>query len=158
MSTHNLINLTEWLQIPESISKHNFQSLESFLKKQQENQIFRFASAPRSRSATTESDLVSVTGVQEIQLSQHSLVLSVNYQQEINQSRSIILRLYPNGDNTYLPPDVKLIVLDNGEFFLEAQARDSDNWIQLEFSGETGERFTIKVTLGDCSLTQKFII
>ncbi len=41
----------------------------------------------------------------------------------------------------------------------EAQARSVlDNWIQLEFSGELGEQFSVKVSLGDISITEDFTI
>ena len=41
---------------------------------------------------------------------------------------------------------------------MEAQTRSSNKNIQLEFSGEVGERFSIKVVLGDVSVVEDFII
>jgi hypothetical protein len=41
---------------------------------------------------------------------------------------------------------------------LQVQARSDDNWIQLEFSGEPGERFSLKLALGDVSITEDFVI
>ncbi|HEY9845691.1 MAG TPA: DUF1822 family protein, partial [Candidatus Caenarcaniphilales bacterium] len=59
----------------------------------------------------------------------------------------------------YLPPSLQLVVLDeSGASFLEAQARSADNYIQLQFSGTAGERFSVQVTLGEVSTTEDFVI
>jgi len=54
---------------------------------------------------------------------------------------------------------VQLLILDESKaIFLEAEARTADNYIQLEFSGEPGERFSIKVALGDATQEENFVI
>ena len=62
------------------------------------------------------------------------------------------------GGQTYLPREVQMIMLDAGEVFLEARSRSADNWIQLEFSGEPGEQFSVKVALGYASIVEDFVI
>ncbi len=155
-----LVNLSECLQNPQNLPKYSFQTLESYLRNRDEIQAFRFATAPRSRRAETENALMSMTGVREIQLAEHLLALMLGCQQDSANSRNdILVRLYPTGNNTYLPPGVQMIVLDeSGDIFLEAQARRADNWIQLEFRGEPGERFSIKLALAEASITQNFAI
>ncbi|MEK0185840.1 DUF1822 family protein [Microcoleus anatoxicus] len=154
-----LINLSEWLQNPEG-SQYHWQPLELFLSNQEGNLIFRFASAPRSRSADAETPTRSVSKVREIPLPGHPLVLIINCQLESDGRRDILVRLYPSTEEqTYLPQGVQLIILDeSGEVFLEAQSRSADNWIQLEFRGEAGEPFSIKVVFGDLSVTDNFAI
>lgn len=93
-----------------------------------------------------------------IQLVRHPVALIVYFQPESNNKWNIVLQLRPGGGKTYLPSDVQMIVLDAGEVFLEARSRSADNWIQLEFSGEPGERFSVKVALGDASIVEDFII
>ena len=159
-TTAGLISLNEWLQKSESNSQYNWQSLESFLSNQQGNLIFRFASAPRSRTADTESPTLSASKVREISLAGYPLVLIVNCQKNAEKT-DILIRLYPlSAAQTYLPAGIKLIVIDSksGEVFLDAQARSADNWIQLEFSGEAGEPFSIKVVLEDAEITEHFAI
>lgn len=159
VSAEGFVNLSEWLQSPESLFIDEFETLESFLSKQQGNQIFRYASAPRSRSAETEKVAIAATRARKVQLTAHLLDLLVSCQRENEGIRDILLRLYPTGDNTYLPSGVQLIVLDeSGDIFLEAQARSADNWIQLEFRGEPGERFSVKVGFDDDSITRDFVI
>jgi hypothetical protein len=50
------------------------------------------------------------------------------------------------------------VIEESGAVFLEAKARRADNYIQLQFSGTTGERFSVKVALGDVSITENFTI
>jgi hypothetical protein len=72
---------------------------------------------------------------------------------------AILLRVYPMGSQTYLPSGLQLAVLDeDGDTFLETEARDSDNYIQLKFGGDRGERFSVRVALGDNRITEGFAI
>jgi hypothetical protein len=41
---------------------------------------------------------------------------------------------------------------------MEAQARSRDNFIQLQFSGEAKELFTVQIMLDDAELTEQFQI
>lgn len=154
-----IVSLSAWFQNAQNIFESGFQTLESFLLQQPENQAFRFATAPRSRSVETQEQQLSVSGVAEFQLTEYSLVLVVNCQVDNTETRNILARLYPTGENKYLPMGLQLIILeDSGEVFLEAQARQSDNWIQLEFTGEATEIFGIKIVLNDAIFSKKFAI
>ncbi|TAG98148.1 MAG: DUF1822 family protein [Oscillatoriales cyanobacterium] len=93
-----------------------------------------------------------------IQLVRHPVALIVYFNPESNNKWNILLQLRPGGGQTYLPPEVQMIVLDAGEVFLEARSRSADNWIQLEFTGQPGERFSVKVALGDASIVEDFVI
>jgi len=94
-----------------------------------------------------------------IQLAGHPVALIVHFTKESENKCNILLQVHPGGGKTYLPPDVELIVLDDaGDVFLEARSRLADNWIQLEFRGEPGERFSVKVALGDASIVETFVI
>lgn len=158
-SQSGLINLSEWLQNPEG-SQYHWQPLELFLSNQEGNLIFRFASAPRSRSADAETPTRSVSKVREIPLLGHPLVLIINCQLESDGKRDILVRLYPSTEEqTYLPEGAQLIILDeSGEVFLEAQSRSADNWIQLEFRGEEKEHFSVKVVFEEINITEDFAI
>jgi hypothetical protein len=152
------INLSKWLENIENIVASGLQTLDAYLRNQPENLVFRFATAPRSRSNENQQQ-VSVSGVEEIEIAEHSLVLVINCQIESEQIRDIRLRLYPKGESKYLPMGLKLIVLDeSGEVFIEAQARESDNWIQLEFTGEPQETFGVEVVMNENIFTRNFVI
>ncbi|MFN7854171.1 MAG: DUF1822 family protein, partial [Dolichospermum sp.] len=48
---------------------------------------------------------------------------------------------------------------ENGQPFLEVKAREQgDNYIKLKFCAEMGEKFQIRVTLNNATITEKFVI
>ncbi|WP_254564219.1 DUF1822 family protein [Oscillatoria sp. HE19RPO] len=70
----------------------------------------------------------------------------------------IWVEVYPIGEKTHLPRDLQVMVLDSSQVsVMQAQARSTKN-IQLNFSGEPGDQFSIKLELGDVSVTEAFII
>lgn len=71
---------------------------------------------------------------------------------------NIWVEVYPGSGKTFLPEDLKLMVLDKDEkAVMQAEARSTRS-IKLKFSGEAGESFGIKVALGDVSITENFLI
>lgn len=94
-----------------------------------------------------------------MQLAGYPVALVVKLQPESEHKTHILLQLHPTGGQMYLAPLLQLTVLDEfGSIFLEAQARSADNYIQLQFSGLPGEPFSVKVALGDASVTEDFVI
>lgn len=60
------------------------------------------------------------------------------------------LQLYPDGDNQSLPTGLTVKVLDaTKEVCLSAIAEDRDDWMQLEFTCQSAEEFTIELNLGE---------
>ncbi|MGD1700613.1 DUF1822 family protein [Dapis sp. BLCC M229] len=90
----------------------------------------------------------------------HSVVLLVNLLPENDDSFEveITLRVYPTGDNFYLPPNLKLIVLSKNEVFQEVTARSEDRIIQCQFAGELGEEFTVQLVLGEAVISEDFVV
>ncbi|NEQ35382.1 MAG: DUF1822 family protein [Okeania sp. SIO3I5] len=92
----------------------------------------------------------------------HAVVLLVNLVRENNDSPEveITLRVYSTGDDVYLPPNLKLIVLSKNEVFKEITARSEDRIIQCQFLGEIGEEFTVQLVLDEAviTLTEDFVI
>lgn len=94
-----------------------------------------------------------------IQLAGYPVALVVKLQPESERKTHILLQVHPTGGQKYLPPLLQLTVLDEfGSVFLEAQARRADNYLQLQFSGLPEEPFSVKVALGDASVTEDFVI
>lgn len=70
----------------------------------------------------------------------------------------ICVDVYPVGGQPFLPQDLQVMVLDEqGEAVVQALARSTET-IQLNFRGESGEGFGIKLVLGDVSVTEAFVI
>lgn len=75
-----------------------------------------------------------------------------------DQSLAILLRVYPT-QAPHLPTGLSLTGLDDlGEPFLAAEAKEMDNYMQLKFSADPGERFQVEIKLGEVSMVEIFIV
>ena len=84
--------------------------------------------------------------------------LLVNLQARTELEMGIGVELYPTNDQVYLPQNLQLMLLDEyGETVMQAEARSTKN-IQLKFSGESGEVFSVKVALGETNIVETFVI
>lgn len=93
-----------------------------------------------------------------LQLAGYAVALMVAILPKPDQTLAVLLRLYPLNNKPYLPAEIKLSGLyTNGEPFLEVQSRNQDDYIQLKFSAEIGERFSVKVSLNDASIIENFV-
>ncbi|BAZ16744.1 hypothetical protein NIES4071_86220 [Calothrix sp. NIES-4071] len=76
-----------------------------------------------------------------------------------NQFACIRVQLHPDRKIPYLPSNIKLAVRASGEIIQEVQAREQDNYIQLNrFEGEVGETFSIEVKMDSYQITENFVI
>lgn len=155
-----LVNLSQWL---ENVFAAGWQELEAVLGSQQASLAFSFRRADSSLDDANNTESSSVRRAKSIdlgiQLAGNSVALLVEIRPDSNQKTDIVLQVHPTGRQTYLPSLLELVVLDqSGAIFLEAQARHADNYIQLQFSGKLGERFNVKVALGEVSITESFVI
>lgn len=94
-----------------------------------------------------------------MQLVGNAVAVMVSILEKPEGKVAVLVRLYSMNDKVYLPPQLQLTILDDREAtFLEAKARENDNFIQLKFSGSSGDNFGVKVTLGNASITEDFVI
>ena len=93
-----------------------------------------------------------------MQLGSQTVAMLITVTQEAEEKIGISLQVYPTGGESYLPPDLKVILLSKaGKILQEVRSRPQDNYIQLKsFKGEPGKRFSIKISLGDASVTEEF--
>lgn len=94
-----------------------------------------------------------------MQMVGHTMALAVAIIKKADQKVSVLLRVYPTGNETYLPINLKLILLhESGQILREITARRTDIYIQLKLSGQIGEQFSVRVALRDNSITEDFVI
>ncbi len=94
-----------------------------------------------------------------MQLGGHAVALMVAILPKPDGNVALLLRVYPMGNQPYLPQSLQLAGLyENGVPFLEAQAREQDDYIQLKFSAKFGERFNVRVSLENAAITENFVI
>ncbi|MFN6562912.1 MAG: DUF1822 family protein [Nostoc sp. ChiSLP01] len=117
-----------------------------------------FASNFRSSSTIARPATNSISRAKVIDLGRQVLLL-VQLTPTKSEVFDIRLRVYPGDDAIHLPAFLQLIVLDAaGNTSMEAQARSADDWMQLEFSCEHEEKFSVKIVLGETSLIEKFVV
>ncbi len=153
------VNLSRWLR---SSFEVGWQTVEALFNTEVLNPAFSVRSTAQSRD---EADNLAV-GVSRgklinlgMQLATYPVALLITLVPAEHEEVDIRLRVYPTGQQIYLPPSLRLIVLDeSGATSLEAEARSTDNWMQLELSGQLGEQFSIQLALGDISITEDFVI
>lgn len=151
----NVVNLTQWLQ---NVFETSWQTVESVLNPLTFS--FRKANGSGSDSEYQEPHVRRAKLIDlGMQLAGHCIALVVELRPESEQKFDVLLQVHPAGSQVFLPPLLQLIVLDEtGTIFLEAKARRADNYIQLQFKGTPGERFSVKVALGEVSFTESFVI
>jgi hypothetical protein len=85
--------------------------------------------------------------------------LVVSIIQKMNDQMGVLLQVYHNSAEPYLPTNLKLILQDqSGNNLKEVVARSSDYGIQLKFSGEPGELFSICLELDGVQSIEAFIL
>jgi hypothetical protein len=160
ISSRNSVRLSQWF---DNIFETGWQTVESLLNSTDLLPAFNFRGVELSDEIENEPPQTDVRRARlidlKLRLGESQVVLVVELKAESSQHTAIGLQVYPTGSQLYLPPELKLIVLDTSEtVFMEAQARSADNYIQLQFSGQPGESFSVTVALEDASITEAFVI
>ncbi len=156
---NSLTNLGQWLN---NIFETGWQTVESLLNPEQLEPAFGFRSSALLESDSTESSAVdsSVTRAKLIDLgvqSDRQVVLLVKINPQENRNIAVTLQVHPSPNNIYVPEALTLKVLESSEqVFLEAQARSRDNYLQLQFSGQPEEVFTVEIILDDIKFSETF--
>ena len=137
-----LVNLRQWVG---GIFAADWQSPELVL-----------ASNFTTRYITTRSKAISRAKVIDIG---RQILLLVQLTPTASEVFDIRLRVYPGEDSIHLPANLQLIIIDEaGNPCMEAQARNADDWIQLEFSCQHEEKFSVKMVLDGTCLTEEFVV
>jgi Protein of unknown function (DUF1822) len=153
----NLVNLKQWL---ENIFESGWQEVETLLGTPSINPAWSLRSAngafiSRGKLIDLGKTLSDAYGG----LRQRAVVLVVTLPPDNEQEMDVIVEVHPTNGQDYLPPNLHLMILDfEGTSVMEAQTRSSNKNIQLEFSCEMGEHFSVKLALGDISITENFVI
>ena len=147
------VNLSQWFQ---SLFAAGWQPIEEVLILQLGGSAFGFRSSfPNRRTSVNGVKLIDLG----IQLGGQSLALMLAVSQEKEERIAIIVQVHPTGNEKYLPPNLKLMLLESGEVIQQIQSRSRDYYIQLNrFTGLTGTCFSLQLTLDNFSITEDFSI
>ncbi len=141
------VNLSQWLQ---NIFEAGWQSVEELLPPKAPLLAFR-----RYKSSVTRGKLIDL----EIQLPGQSVALIVILTPDSETDIHFKVQVHPTGKQAELPSNLTLKLLDGEEVVvMEARAASANTYITLEFKAQLGERFKVKVELGDFNITENFVV
>ncbi|HEY9638692.1 MAG TPA: DUF1822 family protein [Coleofasciculaceae cyanobacterium] len=144
------VKLEQWF---ETIFESGWQEIEALLGTQRANLALTIRSP--AKVSVERGKLINLG----MQYQSQKVILVVALTPENDKEIDITVEVHPKRGQTYLPPNLHVMVLDNlGESVMEATARSKNSHIQLQFSGEPRERFSVKVTLDDVSVIENFVI
>lgn len=145
-TTKPTVKLSQWF---ENVFEAGWQAVEALLSTQPTEVAFSF----RSPLEVRRCKLIDLgTPGQAV-----AVIVAITPSSE--QELDISVEVQPPNGQTYLPSNLQLMVLDeDGEVVIDARSRSDNKTMELEFNGEPGDRFAIKVALGNVSVTENFII
>jgi hypothetical protein len=93
-----------------------------------------------------------------VELANHQFALMITLA-KAEAAVTIQASVYPTGEQSTLPPNLNLSILtESGEIFKELTSRTDDAFIRYEFDAQPGDRFDVKVSLGESSVTETFLV
>jgi hypothetical protein len=106
-----------------------------------------------------EASPVAVQRLKSIALGSDNCVLLVSLTPQIDQRIKILLQVYPEQSQPFLPAKLRLLLQDDrGASLREVVTRSIDRCIQLKFSGEVGEGFRVCLESGEARSIEDFVI
>lgn len=160
-----IVNLREWLE--NLFEQPEWQPLETLVPARFRNSTSGSRSASGGSSSFTsgsEGQVKSVSRAKTIELRQLQknvvLVVQIFTTATEEDILNIRLRVYPVDSSSYLPHNLKVTALDeSGSIVLESKPRDESVWTELELLDcYPGERFSVRISLGDSSVIEEFCI
>ena len=147
VTPRNRVNLKQWF---DRIFEVSWQEISTVLDLQITTPAWSARSTAPSRGKSIELGK---------HLTAQSVVLIVALHPENSQETDITVEVHPTKEQTYLPPNLQVSVLDfAGTAVMEAQARNTNKNIQLQFSAAEGEHFSVKLALGEAIAIEDFAI
>lgn len=151
-SQMSLTRLSDWFH---TVTDTSWKTLELLLEDWQPAFSFRtpqVLSVEPSDSGIKRGKLLAFPDCAEAQV---LLLLEVT---PVGTEYQIKLELCPIGKEVYLPRSLHLSVHDAaGDTVLQAESRESEG-LEFQFSGELGERFSVKVSFQGCDWIEEFEI
>jgi hypothetical protein len=127
-----------------------WRALEEIMTYPQAEQALAFRNTPE---AVTRSKHI------ELEQGQSAIEMIVTLNPTSDQDREIQVEVIPSDGQHYLPASLQLTLLDEqGGAIIDAQTRDENQRMRLEFDGTVGDQFSLRVALKHFSITENFII
>ncbi len=150
------VNLSHWLQNVFDTGWHTVQNL--FESEPELQFAFRSPQVLGMTASVTGNRPIKRGKLLSLERGKEQVALFVELMTTDAPDIDISVEVYPTNGQKNLPNDLQLMVLDDeGETLMQARANKTENLL-FELSGEPGEHFTVKLALGDVSVTENFLI
>ncbi|NEZ63535.1 DUF1822 family protein [Leptolyngbyaceae cyanobacterium CCMR0082] len=144
-ASEQITQLSQWLQ---NLADDSWQALDSFVN----------PASLAFRNQTTGLGEGVIGRCKRISLNDQDVTLALGLLPLSESSTEIQVQVYCTQEQTYLPPQLQLSVLDaDNQDVMQAEARATEA-IQLKFTGSPGEQFSLRVALQNASFAETFII
>lgn len=148
------VNLSHWLQNVFDSGWHTVQTL--FESKPELQFAFRSPQVLESSASVSGNLPVKRGKLLNLERGKEQVALFVELMTTDEPDIDISVEVYPTNGQKNLPNDLQLMVLDDGgETVMQARASKTENLL-FEFTAEPGEHFTVKLALGDFTVTENF--
>lgn len=94
----------------------------------------------------------------ETRFAEQYLTLIIAVLPKSEESVSILIKVYPSEEDTFLPEDLQLTVIDDSKTILRKVQAKRSQWIQIGLSATTGEEICVQVSLDSTSYSEEFIV
>lgn len=153
------VNLNQWLH---NMFEAGWETVEAIFAPSQAELAFNIRSMSLVKAITPEIPINGIKRGKRFNLKgqgeSQQVAVVVGLTPTSLSGRDITVEVYPLDSQPYLPAQLQVMVLDEqGKSVLQAEAGSSES-IEFQFSGEPGEGFSVKLALGDFSITEKFFI
>ncbi len=145
------VNIRQWL---EGLITEGWQTVDEMFNPQEMSLRFaRFFSITRGKKFDLGLQLNGTSVALIVKLNSESQE-KIQNQEDIN----IVVQLHPL-EAACLPPGLKLAVVEeNGKEVDAVISRQKDNWIEIEFSAELDEKFSVEIISSESKVTQNFVV
>ncbi len=148
-SLQKVINLRQWLS---GVFTPDWQAVETIMA----GRIARSLSN-RDSGLTTISRGKAISW--QANHTEANIIVVLKITESSDEAINLCLQLYPDGEDRNLPTDLSVKIKDEAEeVCLSAIAKDSDDWIQLEFACHQGENFKIELNLGGITVIENISV
>ncbi|NEO56753.1 MAG: DUF1822 family protein [Okeania sp. SIO3B5] len=150
------VNLRRWF---EGFFPAEWQSLQSL------------STSTRTRSLRVSNDSISQSPTDDLSISCGKIInwgsgvneqateLAVKLTDKFEEEIDICVRLSTTNKIPFLPAGLRVQILDeSGNSCMEAEAREADDWIQLEFGCKPQEQFTVEMSLNEQIIRENFVV
>lgn len=161
----SLVNLGKWLG---GIFDEGWQSLEDFYPPSLYWEECKSLSWGHSRIEFKNTKNSEVTGSKKYDLGLRlkskkvALVIRIKPDKDNENEKDVVVQVCPDEVQEHLPQSLKLKVTLNPESensdTEEVVARNSDNFIQLEFNESPGKEFKVEISYEELTIVEQFIL